>query len=165
MKSTVIRDGLALLLFDVSLDNLIGNIAGAYRQISASPDMPTPKLAPQMCKLREQYSGAYPLQPLHDLTHILRRTIGDEHMDVVFGNLPRDNLKLMLHCNLAQDIPHPDSHLARQHSLPVFGDPNHMNFQVCLCMCTGFIKSHGDNFKLFFALRRGVSTIADRDTN
>jgi len=63
-------------------------------------------------------------------------------MNVVAGNLPRDNLKLMLQGNLPQNISCPYSHLPRQYTFSVFRDPYQVNFQVRLSMCPKFVKSH-----------------------
>ncbi len=46
--------------------------------------------------------------------------------------------------------------------LPVFRNPNEVNFQVRFCMGFKLIKSHGGNLN-FFCLRRRVSTILERD--
>ena len=63
-------------------------------------------------------------------------------MNVVAGNLPRDNLKLMFQGNLPENVSCPNSHLPRQYSFSVFRDPYQVDFQVRLSMCTKSVKSH-----------------------
>ena len=63
-------------------------------------------------------------------------------MNVVAGNLPRDNLKLMLQSNLSEDVSCPNRHLTRQYPFSVFRDPYQVNFQIRLSMCSKFVKSH-----------------------
>ena len=113
--------------------------------------MTTPKLPTQMRKLRKQNPRTDALQPLHDLANVLRGPISDEHMHMIAGYFPGDNLQLMLQGNLPQDIARPDRHRTAQHTLSVFRDPDHMYLQVSLGVGTQRITSHGDSYKLFFA--------------
>src|SRR5438309_6364352 len=59
-KSTVVWDLLAVLLFDVLADHLVGDCPGADRQVSSRPEMPSPELLLQMRKLLQQYARADP---------------------------------------------------------------------------------------------------------
>ena len=142
MKSTVIINGLTLLFFDILLDHFISNISRAHGQVPPCPKVLAPKLFSKVGILGQQYSRAYALQPLHDFAYILRRAVGDEHMNVVAGDLPRDNFKLMLQCNLPENVSCTNSHLPRQHSLSVFRNPYQVDLQVRLSMCAEFVKSH-----------------------
>ena len=63
-------------------------------------------------------------------------------MDVIAGNLPRDNLKLMLQGNLPKYVSCPNRHLTRQYPFSVFRDPYQVNFQIRLSMAPKFVKSH-----------------------
>ena len=63
-------------------------------------------------------------------------------MNMVTGNLARDNLKLMLQSNLPEDVSCPNGHLPCQNSLSVLRYPYQVNFQVRLCMCSKLVKSH-----------------------
>lgn len=63
-------------------------------------------------------------------------------MNVIAGNLTRDNLKLMLQGNLPQDVSCPNSNLTRQYPFSVFRDPYQVNLQIRLSMCSKFVKSH-----------------------
>ena len=50
-KSTIFDDRFSLLRLDILLNHLIGNITGAYSQVTSGPEMPPPELLLQVCKL------------------------------------------------------------------------------------------------------------------
>ena len=82
-KSTVVSNLLALLLVNILTDHLIGDRAGADRQVATCPQMPSPKLPAQVGKLLQQYSRAAPLQPLYDLAYVLVGAIRQEQVNMV----------------------------------------------------------------------------------
>ena len=86
-------------------------------------------------------------------------------MYVVTGHLACYDVNLVLYGNLSQHIAGADGHLTRQYSFPIFRNPYQVGFEIRLGMGSKFIKSHSDIYNLFFASRRGVSTIPERDTN
>lgn len=66
-------------------------------------------------------------------------------MNVIARNLSRDNLNLMFNRNLSENVPCTNCYLTCQYPFSVFWNPYQMNFEICLCMSTEFIKSHSDN--------------------
>ena len=66
-------------------------------------------------------------------------------MDVITRYLPSYDVNLMLNCNLSKYISCTYSNLPCQHALPVFRNPNQMNFQVRLCVSAKLVTSHGDS--------------------
>ena len=144
MKSTIIYHGLTFLLLNILLYHFISNIARADCQISSGPKVSAPKLLSQMRKLRQQNPRAYTFQSLHNLADILSRTIRYEHMNMITGNLSRDDVKFMLDCDLPQNIPGSDSNLARQYPFAVLRNPNQMDFKIGFGVCSKFITSHSD---------------------
>jgi hypothetical protein len=151
LKSTVIRDGFTLLGFNILLDHLVCNVARADGQISPCPNMSTPILFSQVRKFGQQYSRAYPFQPLNDFADILRWSIRDEHMHMIARDFSCDDFKFMLHCNLSQYIPCPYCYLPCQYLLTVLGYPDEMNFEIRSCVGSYSVKSHGDKYILLFA--------------
>jgi hypothetical protein len=107
--------------------------------------MSAPELLLQMWEFGQEDARAYSFQPLHDLADILGWTIGNEHMYVIVGHLPRGNFDFVLHGNLSQNIPGSNRDRPCQHPLPVFRNPDHMDFQIRLCMGSKLIKSHSDS--------------------
>ena len=101
-KSTVVWDLLAVLLFDVLADHLVGDCPGADRQVSSRPEMPSPELLFQVRKLLQQYARADPFQPLHHLTHVLIRSVGQEQVNVIARHLPGHDLQLVFCGDLPQ---------------------------------------------------------------
>jgi len=146
LKSTVIRNRLTFLLLDILLDNFIrnSNSARAYCKISPCLKMRVPKLFFQVLKFGEQDTRAYPFEPLHNLADILGWAIGNEHMDMITGNLSGDNFNFVFQGNLPQYVPSPDCNRPCQYRLSVFRNPHQMDFQVRFCMSSKLIKSHSD---------------------
>ena len=50
LKSTIVNNGLALLIFNILLYHFIGNIAGADSKITASPKVSAPKMFSEVSK-------------------------------------------------------------------------------------------------------------------
>lgn len=119
MKSTVILDGLALLLVDVLVDHFVGDGARCHGKISARPQVPAPLLLLQVRKLLEQHSRTRSLEPLNNPANILMGAIADEHVHMISRNFSRDDFQLVLRRNPPQKIAN-SGHLPCQHSLAVF---------------------------------------------
>jgi len=94
------------------------------RKVVSRPQMPSPKLFTKVWKLLKQNSRAYTLQPLHNLAYILRRTIGDEHMDMVTPYFSSDYVQFVFQCNLAKNITSPYGNFARQYPFSVLRYPD-----------------------------------------
>jgi len=86
-----------------------------------------PKLFPEMGKLHQQDSRAYAFKPLHNFADILRRTIGNEHMDMIARDLARYDIKFMFYSNLPQNISGSCRYLTSKHPLPIFRYPEEVN--------------------------------------
>ena len=92
--------------------------------------MSSPESFPQVRKLLKEHPRADALQPLDDRAHVLIRAIRHKHVDVVACHLSRQNHQLVLHRYLADQIAHTNCHLSSQHALPVFRDPDQVDFEV-----------------------------------
>ena len=57
-------------------------------------------------------------------------------------NLTRDDLQLVLHGNLPQQIANSYGNLPRQHPLAVLGAPHQVNFEVVLRVTAQALSSH-----------------------
>ena len=79
------------------------------------------------------------------------RTISNEHVDMIARYLTSYNIKLMLHSYLAQNIPGTLGYLSNKNTLAVLRNPDNMNLQICLAMCTYSITSHSDRYKTCLA--------------
>ena len=104
-----------------------------------------------MGKFLQHHPGADPFAPLDNLADVLVWLVWDEHMDVIARHLPCNNVNLVLDGNLPQYVPRSDRHLARQHPLPLLGNPDQMHLQVRFCMCPLLVTSHSDTYYLHFA--------------
>src|SRR4051794_12680480 len=66
--------------------------------------MPPPELPLEMRELLEQEARAGALEPLHDLADVLVRTVTDEQVHVIRGDLARDDVQVVLGRDLPQEI-------------------------------------------------------------
>src|SRR5262249_44963075 len=100
LKSTIIPHWLALLLVDVLVDHLIGNVAGRHCKVSPRPEMSSPILLLEMWELLEQHARTSTLEPLYDLADVLMRPIAEEHVHMVSRHLAQDDVQIVLSRNL-----------------------------------------------------------------
>ena len=133
---------LSLLLFNVGLNHLVAQIPRADRKIPPRPQMTTPKLLPQMPKLLKQDPRTDPFQPLHYPADVHMGPITHQHVNVIAGHRARKNRNLVFHCDLPNQVAHTNSHLPRQHCLPVFRDPYQVYFQVVLRVRAQLVPFH-----------------------
>lgn len=133
---------LSLLLFNIVPDHCVRQISRAHRKVSSHPQMPTPKLFPQMRKLLKQYPRTDPFQPLDDQIHIHVRFIGYQHVNVIAGHLPRQNRDLVLHRDLPNQGAHTKRHLPRQHLLPIFRVQTRWTFKSCFVYAAHLVPFH-----------------------
>ena len=153
MKSTVVGYGFPLLLFDLLLDHLAGDITRVYDQIPTSPEMSAPELLFQVRKLRQRHTRAYSFQPLYNLADIPRRTLPHKHVDMLARHLAFDKFNFALQSTLPRYAPHSNCNRPGEHPFPVLRNPNQVNVQVRLCMSPKFIKSHSDSVYTFLLLK------------
>ena len=76
-------NGFSFLFGNILLNHLIRDGSGAYRQIPAGPNVPAPKLLPEMWKFLKEYPRTRPFQPLHNFAYVLIGTIGYEHVNIL----------------------------------------------------------------------------------
>ena len=133
---------LSLLLLNVGLNHLVGQIPRADRQIPPRPQMTTPKLPPPMRKLLKQDPRTDPFQPLHHPADIHVRPIIHQHVNVIAGYFTRCDRDLMLHRNLPNLVAHTKRHLSRQHCLSLFRDPHQMDLQIVLRVRAQLVPLH-----------------------
>ena len=92
--------------------------------------MPAPELLPEVGKFLQQNSRTRPFQPLDYVTHILVGMIRNEYVNMVASNLPRQDMDLMFHSNLPDQVAHPYGHWPNQYSFAIFRNPDQVNFKI-----------------------------------
>jgi hypothetical protein len=80
---------------------------GQFRTDTFEPKVPAPESLSQMRKSLEQYSRTDPLEPLHDLAHVLVGPIRQKYVHVVSRYFPRYDVDFVLRGNLSDQIPEP----------------------------------------------------------
>jgi hypothetical protein len=133
---------LSLLLFNVGLNHLVGEIPRADRQIPPRPKVTTPILSPQVRKLLKQDPRTDAFQPRYNPTDIHMGPISHQHVNVIAGHLPPKDRDLMFHRDLPNQVAHTKRHLPRQHCLPVFRDPYQMYLQIVLRVRAQLVPFH-----------------------
>ena len=63
-------------------------------------------------------------------------------MDVIGGNFPRNDMDLMLHTDLPQNVSRPFGNLAGQYPLSILRYPNKMDLEFVLAMTVEPVTSH-----------------------
>lgn len=114
------------LVLDVRFDHLIGDVAAAAAKIAPRPYMPSPVALPDHRKLPQQEIGTLPLELLDEPTD---RDLGwnrQQHVNMIRGNVPLQDVHPLPAAFLAHHIPHPFRHRTPQHFVTVFGDPHDM---------------------------------------
>jgi len=94
------------------------------------PQVPPPKLLLDVRKLCHQVVRGLPFQPLQQSADRHLRRNRNKQMDMVLGNVPLQNLHLMLRAYLPDQIPHPRRHLANQRRSPVLRYPHQMQMDL-----------------------------------
>lgn len=130
MKSTVVLDRLPFLLRDVLVDHRISDVPRGDREVPAGPQMPTPELLPEVSELLKEDPGRGPLEPLDNGADVLVGTVGEEQVDMVACDLPRENLEFTLHGNLTDEVADAEGDRPDEDRFPVLRDPDQVDFAV-----------------------------------
>ena len=96
-----------------------------------------------MGKLLKEDSRRNAFEILHERGDILTGMIGNQEVDVVLGNLPRDNAYFMLCGNLTDHVAHPDCDFPDEYMLSVLGGPNHMHLYIVFRVRAVTVVFHG----------------------
>ena len=122
------------MLGDVLFDHLVRDGARGHREVAAGPQVAAPELLAQVGELLKEHPGADPLEPLDDLAHALVRAVGEQEVDMVACHLPRDDGEFMFHRDFAEQVAHPEGHLAHENRLAVLRDPDQMDLEIILAV-------------------------------
>ena len=123
---------LALLIFDVPLDHLVGDGTGGRGKVAPCPEMPSPEFLAQLRKHLEELIGTLALELLHGIGNVQRHGIRDEQMDMIWGYFAADDVHLQFRGNPADELPHGLSCLSYEHPPTVLREPDKMHFHVRL---------------------------------
>jgi hypothetical protein len=88
--------------------------------------MTAPKSLAQVRKLRQEAIGAFALHPLDQATDGDMRRDGDHHMDMIWRDMPLQDIDTRFLALFTDDSAHPFGHLTAQDLVTVFGDPDDM---------------------------------------
>ena len=114
------------LLRNVRFDDLVSDIAAAAAEVAPRPDMAAPKALPHLWKFGEQTIGAFAFHPLDQTTDRHVRGDRDHHMDMVWRDVPLEDIDAGLLTLFTDDGTNPFCDLTAQHLVAILGDPDNM---------------------------------------
>jgi hypothetical protein len=99
------------LVLDISLDDLIGDIATVAAKIAPLPYMPSPLPLPDHRKLSQQEIGAFSLELLDQLAACYLGWDRQQHVNTIRQNVPLQDVHPLSVAFFAHHIQHPFRHL------------------------------------------------------
>jgi hypothetical protein len=130
LKSTVVLDRLPFLLRDVLVDHLVRDVPRRDREVAAGPQVPAPELLPEVGELLKENPGRGALEPLDNGADALVGAVGEEEVDMVACDLPREDLEFALHGDLADEVADPEGDRPDEDRFPVLRDPDQVDLAV-----------------------------------
>ena len=115
-----------ILFGDVLRNDVVGHVSGTAAEVSACPQVSSPKLLLQMRELRQQVMCRPALQPLHQAADCHLRWQRDQQMHVILRHVPLHDRYFLLPADVPDQIPHPRRDLVRQRWSSVLRDPHQM---------------------------------------
>src|SRR5205809_3106325 len=112
------------LLRNVRFDHFVRDIAAAAAEVAACPDMAAPKALPHMRKFGQQTIGAFAFHPLDQATDRDMRGDRDHHMDMVWRDVPLEDIDAGLLTLCTYDGTNPFCDFTAQHLVAILGDPD-----------------------------------------
>ena len=114
------------LLRNIRLDDFVRDIAATAAKVAPRPHMAPPKALPHMRKFGQQPLGAFAFHPLDQATDRDVRWDRDHDMDMVWRNVPLEDIDAGLLALFTDDGPDPFCDLTAQHFMAILGDPDDM---------------------------------------
>ncbi len=114
------------LLRNIGLDDLVGDVAAAAIEVSPRLHMAPPKALPHMRKFGQQTIGAFAFHPLDEATDRDVRWDRDPHMDMVWRDVPVEDIDAGFLALFTDDGTDPFCDLIAQHLVAILGDLDDM---------------------------------------
>ena len=130
---------LSLLVFDVFLDEFVGDGATGNGAVTSGPEMSSPEDFCKVGTVLEKRMSALSFDVLHHVTDGELGWIGNEEMDVIRGHLPRDDADINLGTESTDESTDGLAQFAYEHPLSVLGYPDEMDFQIVFCVAARVI--------------------------
>ncbi len=135
-------DGLPFLLFNVLLNNFIGDIARGHGKVAPAPEVTSPVEFAEVGKGGEYLVRAFALNELGHFAYRIFGRNGEEEMDVIRGYLAAHDFKVILGADLPDEIPNRNPDGSGEYLLAIFRDPDEMHLQIVASMGAGTIALH-----------------------
>ena len=111
-------------------NDLVGNVSRGRDKIPTSPKMAAPIQLAEMFELHQQLTRRLSLHVLHDLTGRQVRRSRHQDMDMVFANVPLQNLDFVGPADLTHQIPQADRNRPHKNGFAVLCCPHKMKLDV-----------------------------------
>jgi hypothetical protein len=130
------------LFFDVFGHYVIRDIAAATAEVPSGPQVPPPKLLPQMGVFLQHLVRCLSFQSLHQSAYRDLRRQRDQKVNMILTDVPFDDVHVLLPADLPDQLPHPQADLTRQNGLSIFRDPHQMEMDRVNAMRSVSIFAH-----------------------
>jgi hypothetical protein len=114
------------LLRNIGFDDLIGDVAATAAKVAPCPHMASPKALPHVEKFDQQTIGAFPFHSLDPATDGDVRRDGDHHIDMVWRDVPSEDIDAGLLALFTDDSSDPFCVLTAQPLVAILGPPDEM---------------------------------------
>ena len=136
----------SLLLFDVLLDEFVGDGTTGDSAVASCPEVSSPEDFCKVGAILEKRMSALSFDVLHHVTDGELGWIGDEKVDVIRSDLPREDANVDLGTESSYEGTHGLPQFTCEHSFPVLGYPDEMHLQIVLGVTAGVIRPrHGSH--------------------
>lgn len=130
------------LVFNIGLDDIVGDVATAATKVTTSPHVAAQKRFSKMGKFAEQLMRTFPFQPLNQTANRYLRRYRDQQMHMVFGYMPFQYLNFLHSTYFSNQITYPSPHFSSENGPPILGDPNQVQVNGKNAVRTMPILSH-----------------------
>jgi hypothetical protein len=117
------------LLRNIGFDDLIGDVATTTAKVAPCPHMASPQALPHVGQFGQQPIGAFPFHALDQATDGDVRRDGEHHLDMVWRDVPSEDIDAGLLALFTDDSSDPFGDLTAQHLVALFGDPDDMEVE------------------------------------
>ncbi len=110
--------------------------------IAAGPEVLAGEIAASPTVFSCDLDGAFALEVAHDVGNGVLRRDAEAHVDVIWHEMPLDDLRFLVPGEFVQDFAEMPSKRAENALLPPFRDKNHMIFAVPSGMAQALVLFH-----------------------
>ena len=132
------------LLFDVLLDDFVGDVPRTDAKVSARPHVAAPELLSQMWELVHHFVRSLPFEHLEQPTNCDLRWDAHEQVHMIFRDVSLDDGDLLVTAYFTNQFSEPSANFACHDRLTVLGNPDQMQVNLECSVRAAPVIFHGD---------------------